>query len=129
MTRRVKVEDPGDTELIDGVSMDVVEFIEENEKIQARIDAGEIDLRLATCSPILLGITKAASSTESFLSAASFQETTKALTEAAIRGKVDHLLGLKENVIIGKLIPAGTGLREYNQVGVSRVDPNSAAAE
>ena len=129
MTRRVKVEDPGDTELIDGVSMDVVEFIEENEKVQARIDAGEIDLRLATCSPILLGITKAASSTESFLSAASFQETTKALTEAAIRGKVDHLLGLKENVIIGKLIPAGTGLREYNQVGVSKVDPNSAAAE
>ena len=125
MTRRVKVEDPGDTDLIDGVSMDVVEFIEENERIQARIDAGEIDLRLATCSPILLGITKAASSTESFLSAASFQETTKALTEAAIRGKVDHLLGLKENVIIGKLIPAGTGLREYNQVGVTKVEPKN----
>ncbi|MBQ7760454.1 MAG: DNA-directed RNA polymerase subunit beta' [Clostridia bacterium] len=120
MTRRVKVDDPGDTDLIEGVSMDIAEFQEENERIQARIDAGEIDLRLATFSPILLGITKAASSTESFLSAASFQETTKALTEAAIRGKVDHLLGLKENVIIGKLIPAGTGLNEYNQVGIKK---------
>ncbi|MBQ8840145.1 MAG: DNA-directed RNA polymerase subunit beta' [Clostridia bacterium] len=125
MTRRVKVEDSGDTDLIEGVSMDVAEFLEENERIQARIDAGEIDLRLATCSPILLGITKAASSTESFLSAASFQETTKALTEAAIRGKVDHLLGLKENVIIGKLIPAGTGLSAYNKVGVKKVDASS----
>ena len=120
MTRRVKVEDSGDTDLIEGVSMDIAEFQEENERIQARIDAGEIDLRLATCSPILLGITKAASSTESFLSAASFQETTKALTEAAIRGKVDHLLGLKENVIIGKLIPAGTGLDVYNKVGIKK---------
>ena len=120
MTRRVKVEDAGDTDLIEGVSMDIAEFQEENERIQARIDAGEIDLRLATCSPILLGITKAASSTESFLSAASFQETTKALTEAAIRGKVDHLLGLKENVIIGKLIPAGTGLDVYNKVGIKK---------
>ncbi len=122
MTRRVKVEDPGDTELIEGVTVDVSQLIEENEKIQARIDAGEISLRQATYSPILLGITKAASSTESFLSAASFQETTKALTEAAIRGKVDHLLGLKENVIIGRLIPAGTGLAEYNKVGVKKVD-------
>ena len=122
MTRKVKVENPGDTELIEGVTVDVSELLEENEKIQARIDAGEISLQLATYSPILLGITKAASSTESFLSAASFQETTKALTEAAIRGKVDHLLGLKENVIIGKLIPAGTGLAEYNKIGVKKVD-------
>jgi len=122
MTRKVKVEEPGDTELIEGVTIDVTELIEENEKIQARIDAGEVSLRLATYSPILLGITKAASSTESFLSAASFQETTRALTEAAIRGKVDHLLGLKENVIIGKLIPAGTGLNEYNNIGVKKVE-------
>ncbi len=122
MTRKVKVDNPGDTELIEGVTVDVTELLEENEKIQARIDAGEISLRLATYSPILLGITKAASSTESFLSAASFQETTKALTEAAIRGKVDHLLGLKENVIIGKLIPAGTGLAEYNRIGVKKVE-------
>ncbi|MBO5379726.1 MAG: DNA-directed RNA polymerase subunit beta' [Clostridia bacterium] len=122
MTRKVRIDNPGDTELIEGVTVDVTELIEENEKIQARIDAGEISLRLATYSPILLGITKAASSTESFLSAASFQETTRALTDAAIRGKVDHLLGLKENVIIGKLIPAGTGLAEYNNIGIKKVE-------
>ena len=122
MTRKVKIENPGSTELIEGMVVDVTELREENEKIEARIAAGEIDLVPATYSPILLGITKAASSTESFLSAASFQETTKALTEAAIRGKVDHLLGLKENVIIGKLIPAGTGLAEYNKVGVKRAE-------
>ena len=127
MTRKVKVENPGDTELIEGMVVDITELREENEKIEARIEAGEIDLRLATYSPILLGITKAASSTESFLSAASFQETTKALTEAAIRGKVDHLLGLKENVIIGKLIPAGTGLAEYNKVGVKRAEAKPQA--
>ena len=128
MTRKVRIENPGDTELIEGVTIDVTELIEENEKIQARIDAGEISLRLATYSPILLGITKAASSTESFLSAASFQETTRALTDAAIRGKVDHLLGLKENVIIGKLIPAGTGLAEYNNIGVKKVEKNADEA-
>ena len=122
MTRKVKIENPGDTELIEGMVVDITELREENERIEARIAAGEIDLRIATYSSILLGITKAASSTESFLSAASFQETTKALTEAAIRGKVDHLLGLKENVIIGKLIPAGTGLQEYNKVGVKRAE-------
>jgi DNA-directed RNA polymerase subunit beta' len=122
MTRKVKIKDSGDTELIEGTIVDVTELIEENEKVQAGIDAGDASLRLATYEPILLGITKAASSTESFLSAASFQETTKALTEAAIRGKVDHLLGLKENVIIGKLIPAGTGLAEYNKVGIKRTE-------
>ena len=125
MTRKVKIEDPGDTDFIVGTTVDKEEFVIENEKIQARIDAGEIDLRKAICSPILLGITKAASSTESFLSAASFQETTKALTEAAIKGKVDHLLGLKENVIIGKLIPAGTGLTEYNRIGVKKEEASN----
>jgi DNA-directed RNA polymerase subunit beta' len=120
MTRKVKIEDAGDTDFIIGTVVDKEEFIIENEKIAARKEAGEIDLREATCSPILLGITKAASSTESFLSAASFQETTKALTEAAIKGKVDRLMGLKENVIIGKLIPAGTGLAQYNQIGVKK---------
>ncbi|MBO4983453.1 MAG: DNA-directed RNA polymerase subunit beta', partial [Clostridia bacterium] len=131
MTRKVKIEDPGDTELIEGMIVDVTELREENERIDARIEAGEIELRKATYSSILLGITKAASSTESFLSAASFQETTKALTEAAIRGKVDHLLGLKENVIIGKLIPAGTGLAEYNKVGVKKAEikPETVAVE
>ncbi|MBQ9703282.1 MAG: DNA-directed RNA polymerase subunit beta', partial [Clostridia bacterium] len=120
MTRKVKIEDAGDTDFIVGTIVDKEEFVIANEAIRARIDAGEIELREATSSPILLGITKAASSTESFLSAASFQETTKALTEAAIKGKVDHLLGLKENVIIGKLIPAGTGLADYNKIGVKK---------
>ena len=118
MTRKIEVEDAGDTELLAGTKVDVLEFREENERIQARIDKGEIGLRLAEGAPLLLGITKAALMTESFLSAASFQETTKVLTEAAIKGKKDNLLGLKENVIIGKLIPAGTGLGKYNAVEI-----------
>ena len=89
------------------------EFEDANAAVQARIDAGETDLKLATDSLILMGITKASLATESWLSAASFQETTKVLTDAAIKGKVDHLVGLKENVIIGKLIPAGSGLKAY----------------
>ena len=113
MMRKVRVEDPGDTELLSGTVVDAFEFDEANEAIQARIDAGETDLKLATKSLILMGITKASLATESFLSAASFQETTKVLTEAAIKGKVDHLVDLKENVIIGKLIPAGSGLQIY----------------
>ena len=113
MMRKVRVEDPGDTTLLSGTVVDVYEFEDANAVVQARIDAGETDLRLATDSLILMGITKASLATESFLSAASFQETTKVLTEAAIKGKVDHLVGLKENVIIGKLIPAGTGLSAY----------------
>ena len=121
MMHKVRVEDPGDTELLSGTVIDNFEFEEANEAIQARIDAGETDLKLATKSLILMGITKAALATESFLSAASFQETTKVLTEAAIKGKVDHLVGLKENVIIGKLIPAGSGLTTYRdfETGVS----------
>jgi len=113
MMRKVKVEDPGDTDLLTGTVVDVFEFEDANAEIQKRIDAGEEGLRLATKSLILMGITKASLATESFLSAASFQETTKVLTEAAIKGKVDHLVGLKENVIIGKLIPAGSGLAAY----------------
>ena len=122
MTRRVRIEDSGDTELLLGSVIGVNDFEEENNAIQARIDAGEVGLRMAVGEPELLGITKAALQTDSFLSAASFQETTKVLTEAAIRGKVDNLLGLKENVIIGKLIPAGTGLACYNNVAVERED-------
>ncbi len=118
MTRKIEIEDAGDTDLLVGTKVDILEFREENEKIQARIDAGEIGLRKAEGAPLLLGITKAALMTVSFLSAASFQETTKVLTEAAIRGKKDQLLGLKENVIIGKLIPAGTGLGTYRSVEV-----------
>ena len=120
MSRKVKVEDAGDTELLVGTLVDVLEFENANEMVQARIEAGETALREATCSNVLLGITKASLQTESFLSAASFQETTKVLTEAAIKGKVDTLQGLKENVIIGKLIPAGTGLDAYRAVEVKR---------
>ena len=119
MTRKVKIEDPGDTDLLSGTTVDVLELREENEKIDARIAAGEIGLRHAETAPMLLGITKASLMTESFLSAASFQETTKVLTEAAIKGKQDKLLGLKENVIIGKLIPAGTGLSKYRAVEIN----------
>ena len=113
MMRKVRVEDPGDTDLLSGTVVDVYEFDDANEKIRQRIAAGETDLREATDTLMLMGITKASLATESFLSAASFQETTKVLTEAAIKGKVDHLVGLKENVIIGKLIPAGSGLDIY----------------
>ncbi|MDD4771991.1 MAG: DNA-directed RNA polymerase subunit beta' [Eubacteriales bacterium] len=122
MTRKVRVEDSGDTSMLIGTLVDIDEFEHENEAIQNRIDNGEIDLRLAIMSPVLLGITKASLLTESFLSAASFQETTKVLTEAAIKGKIDHLLGLKENVIIGKLIPAGTGMERYRNIEVDRND-------
>ena len=113
MMRKVKVEDAGDTDLLTGSTVDVLEFEDANAAVQRRIDAGEEDLRLATKSLILMGITKASLATESFLSAASFQETTKVLTDAAIKGKIDPLEGLKENVIIGKLIPAGSGMAVY----------------
>ena len=118
MTRKVEIEDAGDTDLLVGTKVDILEFREANEAIEARVAAGEIGLRKAEGAPLLLGITKAALMTESFLSAASFQETTRVLTEAAIGGKRDRLLGLKENVIIGKLIPAGTGLGKYRSVEI-----------
>ncbi len=118
MTRKVRVENPGSTELLPGSMVEVHEFEDANARLAARAAAGET-VEEATASPVLLGITKAALSTESFLSAASFQETTKVLTEAAIKGKVDPLLGLKENVIIGKLIPAGTGMERYRNVQVA----------
>ncbi len=119
MMRKVRVEDPGDSTLLSGTVVDVYEFEDANNEVQRRIDAGETDLRLATNTLMLMGITKASLATESFLSAASFQETTKVLTEAAIKGKVDNLVGLKENVIIGKLIPAGSGLDMYRDYEVS----------
>ena len=118
MTRKIEIEDAGDTELLVGTKVDILEFREENEKIEERIANGEVTLRKAEGAPLLLGITKASLMTESFLSAASFQETTRVLTEAAINGKRDKLLGLKENVIIGKLIPAGTGLGKYRSVEI-----------
>ena len=113
MMRKVRVEESGSTELLSGATVDISVFKEANRKIDERIAAGEEGLTHATCTQLLMGITKASLATESFLSAASFQETTKVLTDAAIKGKVDHLVGLKENVIIGKLIPAGTGLSVY----------------
>ncbi len=113
MMRKVRVEDPGDTNLLVGTVVDSFTLEDANAEVQARIDAGEEDLRLAEGTAVLMGITKASLATDSFLSAASFQETTKVLTDAAIKGKVDHLVGLKENVIIGKLIPAGSGLMAY----------------
>ena len=113
MMRKVRVEEPGDSTLLTGTVVDNFEFEDAKAAVQARIDAGEEDLRLPEASAMLLGITKAALATDSFLSAASFQETTKVLTDAAIKGKVDHLVGLKENVLIGKLIPAGSGLMAY----------------
>jgi len=122
MTRKVKVDDSGDTTLLSGSMVDVTEFNFENRIVQKQIDEGDRTLRIATSVPVLLGITKASLLTESFLSAASFQETTKVLTEAAIKGKVDHLLGLKENVIIGKLIPAGTGMECYRGVEVEETN-------
>ncbi len=113
MLRKVRIEDIGDTNLLIGSLTDRLEFEDENEAALAKGGAE------ATASPVLLGITKASLATESFLSAASFQETTKVLTDAAIKGKVDPLMGLKENVIIGKLIPAGTGMSMYKDINIT----------
>ncbi|MCY1714196.1 DNA-directed RNA polymerase subunit beta' [Caproiciproducens galactitolivorans] len=118
MMKKVKIEDSGDTTLLPSSLVEKSEMEAENQIIRDRIKAGETDLREATATPVLLGITKASLATDSFLSAASFQETTRVLTDAAIKGKVDPLLGLKENVIIGKLIPAGTGMKCYSDVEI-----------
>ncbi len=125
MMRKVKVDDAGDTYLLSGAMIDRSQFDAENARVRARIEAGDVHLKEAVCSPVLLGITKASLATDSFLSAASFQETTRVLTDAAIKGKVDPLLGLKENVIIGKLIPAGTGMPVYNDVDVVNTHASS----
>ena len=117
MLKKVRVETNGDTKLLPGQLVDKVVLERENARVKK--EKGE----LATFEPIILGITKASLATESFLSAASFQETTKVLTDAAIEGKVDHLNGLKENVIIGKLIPAATGLKQYRQISIEPTDP------
>ena len=116
MLSKVKVEDPGDTDLLPGGYEDVLTFEKCNEEAIAN------GLRPATAKRVLLGITKASLATESFLSAASFQETTRVLTEAAIKGKEDHLIGLKENVILGKLIPAGTGMKKYRNIAVEKIE-------
>ena len=112
MLRKVRIEDNGDTSMFPGSLIDMYEFEDNNKKA---IEEGK---RPATGKRILLGITKASLATDSFLSAASFQETTRVLTEAAIKGKEDDLMGLKENVIIGKLIPAGTGMKRYQDIKI-----------
>jgi DNA-directed RNA polymerase subunit beta' len=116
MLRKVKVEEAGDTDMLPGSLIDITEFGEANDIVEAQ------GLRPATAKVSLLGITKAALATDSFLSAASFQETTRVLTDAAIKGKIDPLVGLKENVIIGKLIPAGSGMMRYK--GIKLINPN-----
>ncbi len=116
MMRKVRVDEPGSTDLMTGNLVDRTEGEAQNAAVAERMAAGEEGLELAKLSPVLLGITKASLATDSFLSAASFQETTRVLTDAAIKGKVDPLLGLKENVIIGKLIPAGTGIPEVEEM-------------
>ena len=132
MMRKVRVEDANDAEgLLSGAMADVMEVEDANAAVRARIAAGEKredgeELQEATYTQLLMGITKASLATDSFLSAASFQETTKVLTEAAIKGKVDHLVGLKENVIIGKLIPAGAGLAAYRQLAEEMVPETEA---
>ena len=118
MLKKCTVDESGDTDLVAGTMVDVSAVDEANDKIEARIKAGEENLKKATYIPILMGITKASLATDSFLSAASFQETTRVLTDAAIKGKSDPLIGLKENVIIGKLVPAGTGMDVFRKVDV-----------
>jgi DNA-directed RNA polymerase subunit beta' len=119
MLKKVKVDEGGDTTLLPGAYTDTSFFEEENTRVFERQRGLP-----AVSQPMLLGITKASLNTESFLSAASFQETTKVLTEAAIKGKVDGLIGLKENVIIGKLIPAGTGFSRYKSIAIEIPENN-----
>ncbi|RDV80525.1 DNA-directed RNA polymerase subunit beta' [Ammonifex thiophilus] len=123
MSKKIKVEDSGDTELLPGSLVDWYEFEDENARVRA------LGGQEAVGRPVILGITKASLATDSFLAAASFQETTRVLTDAAIKGKVDPLLGLKENVIIGKLIPAGTGLNRYRSIKVVSEEEKKLSAE
>jgi len=123
MLQKVKIIDPGDTNFLEGEEVDKIRFNKENDKVLN--EGGDP----ATCQPILLGITRASLRTDSFISAASFQETTRVLTEAAVQGKVDYLRGLKENVIIGRLIPAGTGSERYRNVSYSTNDNGNGALD
>ena len=113
MLRKNRIEDQGDSKLMPGQLVDINEIKDLNDELKAN------KKKLIKSKPVLLGITKAALATDSFLSAASFQETTRVLTEAAIKGKTDNLIGLKENVIIGKLIPAGTGMQRYQNTYIN----------
>ncbi len=126
MMRKLKVVDAGSTSLLPGATTDKAEFNQANEKAKAAAEEKGEEFIPATCTPILLGITKASLATDSFLSAASFQETTRVLTDAAIKGKVDPLVGLKENVIIGKILPSGTGMKCYSDVELEKTAPDAA---
>jgi DNA-directed RNA polymerase subunit beta' len=118
MMRKVRISEPGDSKFLPGIVVEKAEFREENERIiREAAEKGE-EPRIAQAMPTLMGITKSSLATDSFLSAASFQETTRVLTDAAIKGKTDPLIGLKENVIIGKLLPSGTGMKCYGNVKV-----------
>jgi DNA-directed RNA polymerase subunit beta' len=123
MLRRVRIKEVGDTNFLIGDQVEKWRFEEENQRVLGQ------NGQPAVAEPLLLGITKASLSTDSFISAASFQETTKVLTEAAINGKVDRLVGLKENVIMGRLIPAGTGVTRYNQMDVVTDEPQGTEEE
>ena len=117
MLQKVRVTEPGDTDFLEGETVDRLTFRDDNERVLKRKGAP------AEAEPVLLGITKASLTTQSFISAASFQETTRVLTDAAIRGAKDDLLGLKENIIIGHLIPAGTGMYRYQDVEIELAQP------
>ena len=129
MMRKVRIDEPGSTDLLSGTTVDISVFKDANAAVKARMDAGEEDLSFATCTQLLMGITKASLATDSWMSAASFQETNKVLTDAAIKGKIDRLVGLKENVIIGKIIPAGTGLSVYRDFEDNMDETISSEAE
>ena len=129
MMRKLKVEEPGSTHFLPGEQVEKVDFTIEMRKAKQECEAKGEELIEPVCEPVLLGITKASLATNSFMSAASFQETTRVLTDAAIKGKVDNLMGLKENVIIGKLLPSGTGMRCYSEVENERVYTASTESE
>ena len=129
MMRKLKVEEPGSTHFLPGETVEKVDFTIESRKAKQKCEENGEEFIEPVCEPVLLGITKASLATNSFMSAASFQETTRVLTDAAIKGKVDNLMGLKENVIIGKLLPSGTGMRCYSEVENERVYSSSSSAD
>ena len=129
MMRKLKVDEPGSTSLLPGATVEKFDFQRANAEAKQKAEEEGTEFVAATCEPVLLGITKASLATDSFLSAASFQETTRVLTDAAIKGKTDPLIGLKENVIIGKLLPSGTGMKCYSEVEIEPVAQETTAAE
>ncbi len=129
MMRKLKIEEPGSTHFLPGETVEKVDFTIESRKAKQKCEGNGEEFIEPVCEPVLLGITKASLATNSFMSAASFQETTRVLTDAAIKGKVDNLMGLKENVIIGKLLPSGTGMRCYSEVENERVYSSSSSVD